>query len=130
MANSVSLAYVNSLTTPAKPSNLPRVLLPKPATVFFRNPSHLQSTVHPLKATKADSDQPKKINSILCPECDGNGAKQCSQCEGTGVNSVDHFNGQFKAGALCWLCRGKREILCGNCNGAGFMGGFMNTFDE
>ncbi|KAB2041516.1 hypothetical protein ES319_D02G152400v1 [Gossypium barbadense] len=45
------------------------------------------------------------------------GAKQCSQCKGTGVNLVDHFNGQFKAGGLCWLCRGKREILCGNCNG-------------
>ncbi|MBA0625999.1 hypothetical protein Godav_003736 [Gossypium davidsonii] len=58
------------------------------------------------------------------------GAKQCSQCKGTGVNSVDHFNGQFKAGGLCWLCRGKREILCGNCNGAGFTGGFMSTLDD
>ncbi|KAK3001432.1 hypothetical protein RJ639_021832 [Escallonia herrerae] len=25
---------------------------------------------------------------------------------------------------------GKREILCGDCNGAGFVGGFMSTFDE
>jgi len=33
------------------------------------------------------------------------GAKSCTQCKGTGVNSVDHFNGQFKAGGLCWLCR-------------------------
>lgn len=33
------------------------------------------------------------------------GAKQCSQCKGNGINSVDHFNGQFKAGGLCWLCR-------------------------
>ncbi|KAJ7978916.1 Chaperone DnaJ [Quillaja saponaria] len=32
------------------------------------------------------------------------GAILCSQCKGTGVNSVDHFNGQFKAGGLCWLC--------------------------
>ncbi|KAG8500870.1 hypothetical protein CXB51_002886 [Gossypium anomalum] len=48
----------------------------------------------------------------------------------TGVNSVDHFNGQFKAGGLCWLCRGKREILCGNCNGAGFTGRFMSTLDD
>ncbi|KAK8287194.1 hypothetical protein V6Z12_D07G042600 [Gossypium hirsutum] len=24
---------------------------------------------------------------------------------GTGVNSVDHFNGQSKTGGLCWLCR-------------------------
>ncbi|KAF5459156.1 hypothetical protein F2P56_023136 [Juglans regia] len=58
------------------------------------------------------------------------GAKSCTQCQGSGVNSVDHFNGQFKAGGLCWLCRGKREILCGSCNGAGFLGGFMSTFDE
>ncbi|KAK8349790.1 hypothetical protein V6Z12_A06G166900 [Gossypium hirsutum] len=32
-------------------------------------------------------------------------AKQCSQCKGTGVNSVDHFNGQFKASELCWLSK-------------------------
>ena len=25
---------------------------------------------------------------------------------------------------------GKKEMLCGNCNGAGFLGGFMSTFDE
>ncbi|KAG8486955.1 hypothetical protein CXB51_020467 [Gossypium anomalum] len=58
------------------------------------------------------------------------GAKQCSQCKRTRVNSVDHFNGQFKASGLCWLCRGKREILCGNCNGAGFTGGFMRTLED
>ncbi|XP_021817709.1 uncharacterized protein LOC110759878 isoform X2 [Prunus avium] len=58
------------------------------------------------------------------------GAISCSQCKGTGVNSVDHFNGQFKAGGLCWLCRGKRDILCGECNGAGFLGGFMSTQDS
>ncbi|XP_021836819.1 protein BUNDLE SHEATH DEFECTIVE 2, chloroplastic [Spinacia oleracea] len=71
-----------------------------------------------------------KTNSIVCAACDGNGAKLCTQCEGEGVNSQDHFNGQYKAGGLCWLCRGKREILCGDCNGAGFIGGFMSTFDE
>ena len=32
------------------------------------------------------------------------GAIQCSQCKGSGVNSVDIFNGQFKAGDSCWLC--------------------------
>lgn len=32
------------------------------------------------------------------------GAILCSQCKGSGVNSVDFFNGQFKAGELCWLC--------------------------
>jgi len=26
--------------------------------------------------------------------------------------------------------RGKRDILCGSCNGAGFLGGFMSTFDD
>ena len=78
----------------------------------------------------ADSKQTTKYKSIVCTDCDGNGAVQCSQCKGTGVNSVDHFNGQFKAGGLCWLCRGKRDILCGGCNGAGFVGGFMSTADS
>ncbi|XP_027330052.1 uncharacterized protein LOC113846229 [Abrus precatorius] len=71
-----------------------------------------------------------KSKSIVCSDCDGNGAILCTQCKGTGVNSVDHFNGQFKAGGLCWLCRGKKDILCGTCNGAGFLGGFMNSFDD
>ena len=83
-----------------------------------------------LEVKAVENDKGTKPNSIVCAECDGNGAVQCSQCKGTGVNSVDHFNGQFKAGGLCWLCRGKRDILCGNCNGAGFMGGFMSTFDD
>ncbi|KAK8309988.1 hypothetical protein V6Z12_D02G158000 [Gossypium hirsutum] len=87
----------------------------------------------------AEKNQSTKPTSIVCADCEGNGAKQCSQCKGTGVNLVDHFNGQFKAGGLCWLCScrnwhilgskestkviqgyrqwGKREILCGNCNG-------------
>ncbi|RDX98059.1 hypothetical protein CR513_19081 [Mucuna pruriens] len=80
---------------------------------------------------KATDDKPStKTKSIVCPDCDGNGAILCTQCKGTGVNSVDHFNGQFKAGGLCWLCRGKKDILCGNCNGAGFLGGFMSSFDD
>ncbi|KAK7330113.1 hypothetical protein VNO77_24299 [Canavalia gladiata] len=77
-----------------------------------------------------DNSQTTKTKSIVCSDCDGNGAILCTQCKGTGVNSVDHFNGQFKAGGLCWLCRGKRDILCGTCNGAGFLGGFMSTFDD
>ncbi|KAG6740595.1 hypothetical protein POTOM_056050 [Populus tomentosa] len=82
-----------------------------------------------VKATDG-SNKSTKTNSIVCADCDGNGAISCTQCKGSGVNSMDHFNGQFKAGGLCWLCRGKREILCGSCNGAGFIGGFMSTFDE
>ncbi|KAL5975829.1 hypothetical protein ACLOJK_020157 [Asimina triloba] len=50
-----------------------------------------------------------KPNSIVCADCDGNGAVLCSQCKGTGVNSVDHFNGQFKAGGICWLCSHSRS---------------------
>ncbi|XP_028190478.1 uncharacterized protein LOC114376513 isoform X2 [Glycine soja] len=83
-----------------------------------------------LKATEDKTTQSKTIRSIVCSDCDGNGAKSCTQCKGTGVNSVDHFNGQFKAGGLCWLCRGKKDILCGSCNGAGFLGGFMSTCDD
>ncbi|KAL8497978.1 hypothetical protein ACS0TY_021358 [Phlomoides rotata] len=71
-----------------------------------------------------------KATSLLCPDCEGNGAKTCGQCEGGGVNLVDHYDGRFKAGTSCWLCRGKREVLCGSCNGAGFLGGFMSTFED
>ncbi|KAK8935054.1 hypothetical protein KSP39_PZI013181 [Platanthera zijinensis] len=83
-----------------------------------------------LRVHAANTDPKKKVSSIVCRDCDGNGAISCTQCKGDGVNSVDHFNGQFKAGGVCWLCRGKRDILCGSCNGAGFLGGFMSTFDE
>ncbi|XP_050209606.1 protein BUNDLE SHEATH DEFECTIVE 2, chloroplastic isoform X2 [Mercurialis annua] len=82
-----------------------------------------------VKATDSSGRQ-TKTNSIVCADCDGNGAISCTQCKGVGVNSVDHFNGAFKAGGLCWLCRGKRDILCGSCNGAGFIGGFMSTYDD
>ncbi|KAM7268401.1 hypothetical protein ACFE04_010567 [Oxalis oulophora] len=83
-----------------------------------------------VKSTDGDDKPTTKARSIVCQDCDGNGAISCTQCEGNGVNLVDHFNGRFKAGGLCWLCRGKRDILCGNCNGAGFIGGFMNTTDS
>nr|XP_024402284.1 uncharacterized protein LOC112295232 [Physcomitrium patens] len=81
-------------------------------------------------AGSAPPSTTKKVSSILCKNCDGNGAVACSQCEGGGVNTEDHFGGRFKTGQTCWLCRGKRQMLCGDCNGAGFMGGFMNTQDE
>ena len=29
-----------------------------------------------------------------------------------------------------YFCRGKKQILCGNCNGAGFIGGIMSTIDD
>ncbi|CAA7027800.1 unnamed protein product [Microthlaspi erraticum] len=77
-----------------------------------------------------DGTKTVKTSSIVCQNCEGNGAVACSQCKGGGVNLIDHFNGQFKAGGLCWLCRGKKEVLCGDCNGAGFLGGFLSTFDE
>nr|AFK48738.1 unknown [Lotus japonicus] len=82
-----------------------------------------------VKATD-DKTPSTKARSIVCADCDGNGAILCTQCRGNGVNLVDHFNGRYKAGGLCWLCRGKKDILCGSCNGAGFIGGFMSTFDE
>nr|XP_009389975.1 PREDICTED: uncharacterized protein LOC103976483 isoform X4 [Musa acuminata subsp. malaccensis] len=115
---------VNSITSPSKASSSTSGLSPK-SNLPFPNPTHhgAVSRFQPLrvKATESSTNSGTKRNSIVCAECDGNG---------TGVNSVDHFNGRFKAGASCWLCRGKKEILCGNCNGAGFLGGFMSTFDE
>ncbi|XP_009389972.2 protein BUNDLE SHEATH DEFECTIVE 2, chloroplastic isoform X2 [Musa acuminata AAA Group] len=125
---------VNSITSLSKASSSTSGLSPK-SNLPFRNPTHhgAVSRFQPLRvkqATESSTNSGTKRNSIVCADCDGNGAKLCTQCQGTGVNSVDHFNGRFKAGASCWLCRGKKEILCGNCNGAGFLGGFMSTFDE
>ncbi|KAH8482310.1 hypothetical protein H0E87_029668 [Populus deltoides] len=128
VVNSTPLCPSVSLKRPAFIGNsvAGKFLRAKPAFHTCRFPS-LE-----VKATDGSNKSSKgtKSNSIVCADCDGNGAKSCTQCKGSGVNSTDHFNGQFKAGGLCWLCRGKREILCGSCNGAGFIGGFMSTFDE
>uniref|UniRef100_A0A0R0JKE3 BSD2 cysteine rich domain-containing protein n=1 Tax=Glycine max TaxID=3847 RepID=A0A0R0JKE3_SOYBN len=63
-----------------------------------------------LKVKAADDNPSTKTKSIVCSDCEGNGAILCTQCKGTGVNSVDHFNGQFKAGGLCWLCREPSQL--------------------
>ncbi|XVF34666.1 hypothetical protein REPUB_Repub18cG0078500 [Reevesia pubescens] len=131
MANSLCFTSVCCFNTANKPGIIIDNSFPRKAVrvneVFQSSRS---ARIQSLEAKAADKNQSTKINSIVCADCDGNGAIQCGQCKGTGVNSVDHFNGQFKAGGLCWLCRGKREILCGNCNGAGFIGGFMSTCDD
>ncbi|CAN6699723.1 unnamed protein product [Malus baccata var. baccata] len=130
MASSLSFTPVCSFAS----TNKPRVFMEKSiggkvvrVNQVFRSSKAANFQSWELKATEGTPTA--KVNSLVCPTCEGNGAKVCNQCEGTGVNSVDHFNGQFKAGGLCWLCRGKREILCGDCNGAGFLGGFMSTLD-
>ncbi|XP_021760809.1 uncharacterized protein LOC110725642 [Chenopodium quinoa] len=134
MAQSLCFTPLTAVSsTPTKPG----VLIGNSSIVtFVKGQPHLGTErFQSLEVKAADQKSYRgsagtKVNSIVCAACDGNGAKVCSQCEGAGVNSQDHFNGQFKAGALCWLCRGKKEILCGDCNGAGFIGGFMSTFDE
>ncbi|GAQ89177.1 hypothetical protein KFL_004940070 [Klebsormidium nitens] len=79
------------------------------------------------EGSSSPSETTTPNRSLLCQNCDGNGAVPCGQCKGTGVNQEDKFDGRFKAGQTCWLCRGKRQMLCGECNGAGFVGGFMST---
>ncbi|KAK2645954.1 hypothetical protein Ddye_021149 [Dipteronia dyeriana] len=131
MANCICFTPVSSMKTPNRPGLVIDAAIARKVirvNELFHNSKTAKIRSLEVKAT--DSNPTTKKTSIVCSDCDGNGAKQCSQCTGTGVNSVDHFNGQFKAGGLCWLCRGKREVLCGNCNGAGFVGGFMSTFDE
>ncbi|KAI0487826.1 hypothetical protein KFK09_027649 [Dendrobium nobile] len=131
-ANSILLSHQtkSSIATPYFPISKSNISFQnhsahKPLTACSPN-----SKIPSFRVNAAGFNRNTKPNSIVCGDCDGNGAILCTQCKGTGVNSVDHFNGQFKAGGLCWLCRGKRDILCGNCNGAGFVGGFMSTFDE
>ncbi|KAA8523019.1 hypothetical protein F0562_009442 [Nyssa sinensis] len=131
MANSLCFTPLSSFSPPNKPGLIignptaPKVLWVNHITQNCKN-AKFQS----VEAKATNSNQSTKPNSIVCANCDGNGAVLCSQCKGSGVNSVDHFNGQFKAGGLCWLCRGKKDTLCGDCNGAGFIGGFMSTFDD
>ncbi|KAJ4957528.1 hypothetical protein NE237_024639 [Protea cynaroides] len=132
MANALCFTPVSSFKSHSKPG---LVIGTSNARKVLRVDYHLfgksQTTkFQSVEAKAADSNKSSKPSSIVCTDCDGNGAVLCSQCKGNGVNSVDHFNGQFKAGALCWLCRGKKDILCGSCNGAGFLGGFMSTFDS
>ncbi|RRT46275.1 hypothetical protein GW17_00048864 [Ensete ventricosum] len=132
---------VYSITaSPSKASSSTSGLSPK-SNLPFPNPtphgaiSRFQSLRVKVSAHLMDPSIPIELlslNLIIASIC----AKLCTQCQGNGVNSVDHFNGRFKAGASfagaysVHLCRGKKEILCGNCNGAGFLGGFMSTLDQ
>ncbi|KAK1305607.1 hypothetical protein QJS10_CPA10g00355 [Acorus calamus] len=126
-----SLCFTASISSPNVPNKTGH---PSGARKTGQNLIFIGTHVSKFQAFKikasTESNDDTKINSILCKDCAGNGAKVCTQCEGSGANSIDHFNGRFKAGAVCWLCRGKREILCGNCNGAGFVGGFMSALEE
>ncbi|XP_047333180.1 protein BUNDLE SHEATH DEFECTIVE 2, chloroplastic-like [Impatiens glandulifera] len=132
MSNSLCFTRLSSIKLPAKPGFIDvhpsNVVWLKDTIWKCENP---KIRLFELKATAPAADNnDKNSKSIFCSNCEGNGAVACSQCKGSGVNSVDYFNGQFKAGASCWLCGGKKDILCGDCNGAGFLGGFMSTFDE
>ncbi|XP_070006419.1 protein BUNDLE SHEATH DEFECTIVE 2, chloroplastic-like isoform X2 [Nicotiana sylvestris] len=71
-----------------------------------------KSSLRVLEVKATDSDQNAKSRSIICKNCDGNGAVLCSQCKGIGVNSEDYFSGRFKAGELCWLCGYMHHHLC------------------
>ncbi|RZC92115.1 hypothetical protein C5167_028001 [Papaver somniferum] len=138
MANTLCYSPVNAIKAQNRPGflinnpNAPKVI--RVNSDIFRSSQTARPHLIVVKAdAKADANPSPpavKVSSIVCKNCEGNGAVACSQCEGNGVNSVDHFDGRFKAGGLCWLCRGKKEMLCGDCNGAGFTGGFMSTFDE
>ena len=51
----------------------------------------------------------------MCAVCNGTGLKPCGQCDGTGVNQEDKYGGSVKKGAVCWLCDGAANTMCGNC---------------
>ncbi|KQK21079.1 uncharacterized protein LOC100836490 [Brachypodium distachyon] len=130
------MAATSNLTATAAsaaPTALRTSAPPSPTFISLR-PISRCSRLHSVKTKATEKGQggkkPVKAYSLVCADCEGNGAIACGQCKGSGVNSEDHFNGRFKEGAMCWLCRGKREVLCGSCNGAGFLGGFMSTADD
>ncbi|KAG6608150.1 Protein BUNDLE SHEATH DEFECTIVE 2, chloroplastic, partial [Cucurbita argyrosperma subsp. sororia] len=52
-----------------------------------------------LNSKAAKSGRNIKPNSVICDDCDG---------IDSGVDAVDFFNGQFIAGASCWLCGGNK----------------------
>ncbi|XP_071697064.1 protein BUNDLE SHEATH DEFECTIVE 2, chloroplastic-like [Rutidosis leptorrhynchoides] len=83
MTNSLCSTPLSSFYSPSKPVKL---------TLKLQVDSH-----HGCASTNSDTN----TNSLVCANCDGNGAIQCTQCEGKGVNSKDHFDGQYKAGGLC-----------------------------
>nr|XP_043628387.1 protein BUNDLE SHEATH DEFECTIVE 2, chloroplastic-like [Erigeron canadensis] len=134
MSHSLCCTPLASLSSSTKPgliggnSRAPKVIFINNLTNQKSKSERFQTLE--VKASTDDTKSVTKVNSIVCSACEGNGAIQCTQCKGHGVNSEDHFGGRFKAGGLCWLCRGKKEILCGDCNGAGFTGGFMSTADS
>ncbi|XP_048331331.2 protein BUNDLE SHEATH DEFECTIVE 2, chloroplastic-like [Ziziphus jujuba] len=127
MACLLCSAPVNSMRATLEPDNHGNLKLVPRFNLLQNFPA---AKLGQVKAKGVKDNKSTKPNSVICPDCGGNGAVLCSQCKGSGVNSIDFFNGQFKAGDSCWLCGGKKDMLCGNCNGAGFVGGFMSTFDE
>ncbi|KAF3447123.1 hypothetical protein FNV43_RR12303 [Rhamnella rubrinervis] len=128
MAYVLCSAPVNSLKATLKPDN--HANEKKLVQRFNLVQTFPAARLRRVKAKGVKNNRSSKPNSVICSDCDGNGAVLCSQCKGSGVNSVDIFDGRFKAGDSCWLCGGKKEMLCGNCNGAGFVGGFLSTHDE
>ncbi|GMN45423.1 hypothetical protein TIFTF001_014609 [Ficus carica] len=141
MANTLCSAPLSSFNATPNPDNhfhrtrqnlvgKHNVVLNSPDARFCRFKAKAAKSDKDKDKDKKKSDKDKKPKSMICADCDGNGKVLCSQCQGSGVNSVDIFNGRFKKGDSCWICGGRKEMLCGNCNGAGFIGGFMSTFDE
>jgi len=64
--------------------------------------------------------------TLLCATCGGDGERRCPECDDNCQNLPgieERFGGRYKVGELCWLCRGKRMLLCGDCSGAGFAQG-------
>ncbi|RWV99387.1 hypothetical protein GW17_00037708, partial [Ensete ventricosum] len=94
-------------------SNLP---FPKPISRGV-NPSFqsFKAKFLPEQATGSDSNKAMKLKSLICADCEGN---------------VKIIRFDIADAYILRLCRGKKDILCGNCNGAGFVGGFMSTLDD
>lgn len=91
---------------------------------------------HNQKAAVANAE-PKRVEAIECPECDGKGGTPCTNCNGTGrctecddegcdSDYVDAEDGKGPCGHNYdpWEeigCNGTGQWECENCNGAGIL---------
>lgn len=87
--------------------SVPLLLVTSPTT----NKKVVRSALPHCSQIKEEADnariihQPDVVKQLTVDLWSLPGAVPCGQCKGTGINQEDKFDGRFKAGQTCWLCR-------------------------